>query len=130
MDWKQCFKGKKILLAEDDEVTQEMMQDIFQSMNVEIIIANDGNEVVKKFQEGEFDLILMDIWMPNKDGMKATSEIRELEKGKTPIPIIALTASVLPSEKEAVLAAGVNTILFKPINLEELRNTMYKYLGS
>jgi CheY-like chemotaxis protein len=127
MDWKQCFIGKKVLVAEDDLVNQELMQDIFSSMGISIEIAKDGNEAVEKVKNGAFDLVLMDIRMPNKDGIQASKEIRSLENGKQ-IPIFALTASVLPSDKEEIILCGVTDFLSKPIDLNELREKMAKVL--
>ncbi len=128
MDYKTCFAGKKILLAEDDTTNQEMMKDILGGMQCQIEIAKDGNEAVTKFSQGSFDLILMDIRMPNKDGIQATREIRALEKGNKKIPILALTASTLNSERESIISAGVDDFLQKPINLEELRKKMAQHL--
>lgn len=127
MDWKTCFQGKKILIAEDDSVSQELMKDIFQQMNCTVEIAKDGSEAVEKFKQGSYDLVLMDVRMPNKDGMEATKEIRAFEGSNRHTTIFALTASVLEN-KEPILQAGVDDLIPKPINIEELRNKMAKFL--
>jgi two-component system, sensor histidine kinase and response regulator len=123
MDWKTCFKGKKVLIAEDDSVTREMMQDVFELMGCDFTFALDGNEAVEKYKEGKFEILLMDIRMPNKDGETAIKEIRALEKEGERIPIIALTASI-----EKQLGDIVDARIEKPIHLEDLRTTMAKLL--
>lgn len=123
MDWKTCFKGKKILLVEDDEVNQQLMKDILQNMNCEMDLAVNGNQAIEK-SSGTYDLILMDVRLPEKDGLQATKEIRA--KGiKT--PIFGLTASVTDT-KSSLMGAGMNEVLQKPIDLDELRSKMAQVL--
>lgn len=121
MDWNQCCAGKKVLLAEDDNVNQELLKDILEQMGITLDIAKDGVEAVEKFKTGSYDLLIMDIRMPNKDGIQATREIRSLEKGNSHVPIFALSASTLESDKGQILEAGFNEFITKPIMLEELR---------
>jgi CheY-like chemotaxis protein len=128
VDWKSCFQGKKVLVAEDDEINRDLMTDILGLMHCAFEFACDGAEAVEKFQKGSYELILMDIRMPKKDGITATKEIRALEQGKTRIPIVALTASLLEEDKRNCIAAGVDDFVAKPIHLEELRQKMAKYL--
>lgn len=123
-----ALKDKKILVAEDDEMNRELMSDILQSMNLPVEFARDGNEAVHKFKQGKFDLILMDIRMPNKDGISATKEIRLLEPPGQRIPILALTASILEEEKQTCIEAGLDDFIYKPISLQILRNKITKYL--
>jgi two-component system, sensor histidine kinase and response regulator len=129
-DWKTCFKGKRILIAEDDAVSRDLMSDIFELMGCSAEFTVDGNQVVEKFQKGTFDLIFMDVRMPNKDGVSATKEIRALEKGGKRVPIIALTASILVEDRQMCIEAGVDEFISKPIHLDDLRSKMAKFLLS
>ena len=127
MDWKTCFKEKKILVAEDDTACQDLMKDVFEQMNCPIDLAKDGNEAVEKFKSGHFDLVILDVRMPNKDGMQAVAEMRSFESSGKHTPILALTASVVEG-RATLLSAGFDEVLEKPINLENLRNKMAKFL--
>ncbi|MCP5469159.1 MAG: response regulator [Chlamydiales bacterium] len=126
-DWKTCFRGKKILVAEDDELARELMNDVLSQMHCELDFAMDGNEVVEKVTKQWYDLVLMDIRMPNKDGVQATREIRALNSDHKRVPIVALTAASLEGE-ESLLQAGMNGVIFKPIILSHLRETMAEIL--
>lgn len=125
MDWKNRFKGKKILVAEDDIESQELMKDILLQMSCLVEIAANGNEAATMAIKDDYDLIFMDIRMPNKDGIEAIKEIRLAQKRH--IPIIALTASVIEN-RELILQSGADDLIHKPINLEEMRNKMAERL--
>ncbi len=120
------FAGKKILVAEDDEMNRALMEDIFQNMGCLFEFAVDGNQVVEKYKQEDFDLILMDIRMPKKDGIQAAREIRAMAKKR--VPIIALTASMVDHEKQTCLEAGIDDFIFKPIIIKDLKNKMTRYL--
>lgn len=122
------FKDKRILVAEDFIFNQELIQDIFEELGCKVDVADDGEQAIKKFQESAYDLILMDVQMPNKDGYDSTREIREIENGKKHIPIIALTASALSEDKEKCLAAGMDDYITKPIDLEQLKKKIGEML--
>lgn len=126
MDWKACFIGKKILVADDDAINREMMGDIFAAMQCQVEYAADGVEAIAQYKKGKFDLILMDIRMPNKSGIEATREIRALENGSRHTPIMALTASLLEEDRQECLKSGVDDFVLKPIHLEDLRQRMAK----
>lgn len=126
-EWKTCFKGKKILVVEDDTINQSLMEDILQGMQCEIDLATDGIQAVEKVAEHQYDLVLMDVRLPNKDGIQAAREIRNLEKGNKDTPILALTASAVENEG-TILQAGMNGMISKPIDLSELREKMAKIL--
>jgi len=127
MDWKTCFQGKKILVAEDDSINRELMSDILTQMQCQVDFAKDGNETVEKVSKGHYDLVFMDVRMPDKDGMQAAKEIRGLENDSKNVPILALTASSTES-KEDILQSGMNDMVSKPINLTELREKMANVL--
>ncbi len=116
----------KLLVAEDNKANQMFMEILLKKMNIDYDIANNGEEVVQLFENDNYDIILMDINMPLISGIEATQIIRE--KNKT-IPIIALTAAVLDDEERKYLNAGMNDVLEKPLNIENLKIILNKYLN-
>lgn len=122
------FTGKKILVAEDYFVNQEVTQDILELMDFTVEIAENGREALEKFEAGSFDAILMDIQMPEMDGYQATAAIREKEDASNRIPIIALTANALSGDREKCLAAGMDDYLSKPVEAVKLEEILKKYI--
>jgi len=118
-DWS----GARILVAEDDPVNQLVVQAMLENLGVYVEIASHGADAVKLSEEGEFDLILMDLHMPYMDGLQATEVIRA--RGDC-TPIVALTANILPETTQECLDMGMNGYLSKPMTIEdlELRLTM------
>ncbi|MGJ0297691.1 response regulator [Aliarcobacter cryaerophilus] len=118
--------GIKVLLVEDNEINQEVASVFLKKANIEVDIANNGLEAVNMHKENQnkYDLILMDLQMPILSGYDATRKIRELDKD---IPIVALTAAAMIEDKEKVLSCGMNDHLGKPINSDDLYNTIIKY---
>jgi len=108
---------KKILVAEDVELNQYLARHILESWNVEVKIASNGKEALEQVQAEYFDCILMDVQMPEMDGIEATQHIRKLSDPlKANIPIIALTANALKGDSEKYIAAGMNDYLAKPFD--------------
>ncbi|MBV1865255.1 MAG: response regulator [Rhodobacteraceae bacterium] len=107
----------RILVAEDNKTNQLVLRKMLGAINVELCITNNGMEVVEKFTEFEPDLILMDISMPEMDGMEATQIIRVFEEGHqlARCPIIALTANAMEGDREKYLEAGMDDYLTKPL---------------
>ena len=125
------FAGRRILVAEDVEINREIVQALLEDTGIKLVFACDGTEAVEKFTAapGEYDLILMDIHMPEVDGYEATRRIRASGlQGADAIPIIAMTANVFREDIERCLAAGMNSHLGKPINLDKLLAELKKYL--
>ncbi|GAI80923.1 unnamed protein product, partial [marine sediment metagenome] len=120
------FAGK-VLVVEDDSVNQKTILAMLKKVGLETDVANDGEQAVQKATDGHFDLVLMDMHMPNMNGYEATKALRK--KGFT-IPIVALTASVMKSDADRCLAAGCDHYLPKPIDREKLFETLGKYLPS
>jgi CheY-like chemotaxis protein/HPt (histidine-containing phosphotransfer) domain-containing protein len=113
-------KGR-ILLAEDNEINQEIAIELLEHVGVEVTVASNGQEAVDLFLERDFDLILMDIQMPLMDGADATRAIRTSGKaGADAIPILAMTAHAMSSDREKSLNAGMNDHLTKPIDPQAL----------
>jgi len=111
------LRGLKILLVEDNLINIKVAGHLFRRWGVELDIAMDGNKALEIFEPGKYDLILMDLHLPHKDGFEATQEIRQLDKK---IPIIALTAAALEEEKEKVFASGMNEFVTKPFKLDDI----------
>ena len=120
-----------ILLAEDNIVNQLVAKGILESLKCNVEIACDGIEAFELFKKYSYDLIFMDCQMPKMDGYNATKEIRTFEKKHSyskQIPIVALTAHALPSEREKCLAAGMDDFITKPFELEELKKVIQKWV--
>jgi PAS domain S-box len=123
--------SKKVLLAEDDLVSKNMMIIILEKNGFEVISVENGIDAISAFENGAFDLILMDINMPLMDGYLATTIIRlkEQELGiKSRTPIIAMTAYALRGDREKCLAAGMDDYLSKPINICKVMAVIGKYV--
>jgi CheY-like chemotaxis protein len=117
----------KILLAEDNKVNQEVAVSMLSRQGYDVIIANNGEEVVKAVQNESFDLILMDVQMPLMNGYEATGIIRQMEKQThRRIPIIGLTANAMNGDREKCIDAGMDDYLSKPVNMKNLLTTVSK----
>lgn len=118
--------GLRILVAEDHEVNRILIKHIFKNHNITLTFAMDGKEAVEKVANNSYDLIFMDINMPNMNGVEATSKIRNELNDTT--PIIALTANVINGDVESYMEAGMNDYLSKPIIMSELKTLLIKYI--
>lgn len=115
------LKGLKVLVVEDNEVNQFLAKSLLEQRGIEVTIASNGMEGIDKVHELDFDLILMDIQMPVKNGIDATIEIRAMsDERKRNVPIVALTANALKGEEAGYYAAGMNHFLIKPFKEQEL----------
>ena len=120
----------KILLAEDNKINQKVALLNLNNLGHKVDIANNGKEAVEKFKEGDYDLIFMDVHMPEMDGMQATKKIREIEKNSgriKKIPIIAMTANTSEDERKKYLAAGMDDYVGKPFKQKELIEIFKKF---
>ncbi|RKY06195.1 MAG: hypothetical protein DRP66_09295, partial [Planctomycetota bacterium] len=118
------FSGK-VLLTEDSEGCQALAKRILKRYGLEVVIVDNGKEAIEKARLEQFDLILMDIQMPGLNGIEATKKLRE--EGIT-TPIVALTAYAMPKDRANCMAAGCDDYISKPIDLEELRRVLKKYV--
>lgn len=126
------LEGKRVLLVEDNELNAEIAQVVLETMDLEVDLAEDGVVCVKKLCEAEdnrYDVILMDIQMPNMNGYEATQRIRGLEdRRKANIPIIAMTANAFDEDKRMAFEAGMNGHLGKPIEPEKIMKALAEVL--
>jgi len=118
----------QVLVAEDNPTNQLLIQTLLNRHGIDAEIANNGQEAVDLSLQKTYDLILMDIHMPFKDGLKATEEILSLHKA--PPPIVALSANAFKEDRERFLAAGMVDTLTKPIDKSELLRVLEQYLSS
>ena len=119
--------GAQVLLAEDNPINSMLGMELLAMVGVVATPAMNGVEAVELARQRRFDLILMDVHMPEMDGLTATRTIRSLPSGGD-VPIIAMTASVLQAEREACQAAGMNAHLAKPIDTQALFQTLLQWL--
>jgi len=131
IDYNGIFKGKKILLAEDVEINKEIIQTLIEPTLLEMDWAKNGAEAVTLFGNSpyKYDLILMDVQMPEMDGYEASRKIRLLEKTmeSSSVPIVAMTANVFKEDVEKCLKSGMNNHISKPINVSEFFGILKKY---
>jgi len=115
----QSLKGARILVAEDNEVNQQVVSEFLKLGGLEVVVAGDGEQALQKLRAEPYDAVLMDMMMPHMDGLEATRRLREEPRFKR-LPVIALTANATPEDRERCLEAGMNDFLTKPIDPSEL----------
>lgn len=128
---RKLIEGKRILLAEDNELNAEISMMILSDVGFTVERVADGTEAVsavEKNPDDYYDLVLMDIQMPLMDGYKATNLIRQLDGKKSQIPILALSANALEEDKRMSLAAGMNGHISKPVDVSKLCDAIFRVL--
>lgn len=121
----------KILLIEDNLLNQKVVIFNLKKFNYEITAFTNGREALESVKNNSFDLILMDIMLPEMNGYQVTEEIRKIEKEigiKNPVPIIALTANTYDNDREKCFNAGMNEYLAKPFTSEQLIEVIHKFI--
>lgn len=116
-------KGKRILIAEDNELNAEIAMTVLEENGILAECAEDGNvcvQMLEKMPEDYFDAILMDIQMPNMNGYEAARKIRTLKGKRSEIPIIAMTANAFEEDKQKAIDSGMNAHIGKPVDIEKL----------
>ena len=121
------LRGAEVLVAEDDEINQELIVECLSDYGINVTVANNGQEVLNCLEEKEFDCVLMDCQMPIMDGFEATRKIRAEEKYKD-LHIIALTGNALAGDRDKVHKAGMNHYFSKPYDFDELTSYLAKVL--
>ena len=129
---KEKFSGKRVLLAEDNMTNQMIAEAILTEAGLSVEAAHDGAEAVEKMEAapaGYYDIVLMDIQMPNMDGYEAAKRIRSMkEKEKAEIPIVAVTANAFEEDRRIALEAGMNAHLAKPYDIRAIMDTLRSFL--
>ena len=122
------IRGARILLAEDNEINQQVAQEILEQAALMVEIANNGLEAVEMAQKNPYDVILMDIQMPEMNGFEATEKIRKLDNEVKDIPIIAMTAHAMAGDREKSIEGGMNDHVVKPIDPDQLFSALVKWI--
>ncbi|MDR2358017.1 MAG: response regulator [Oscillospiraceae bacterium] len=131
-DMSGVFRGKRVLFAEDVEINREILIALLAPTEIELDCAENGVEAVEKFKRsvGGYDLILMDMQMPDMDGCEATRRIRALDfRWAKNVPIIAMTANVFREDVEKCIEAGMNDHIGKPIDIGEVLDKLRSYIS-
>ncbi|MEO5377187.1 MAG: response regulator [Magnetococcus sp. DMHC-6] len=115
--------GARVLLAEDNFINQQVARELLERVGVQVEIVENGQEALNRLEHATFDVVLMDVQMPIMDGYTATRQIRSQAKFKN-LPIIAMTAHIMESAREASLAAGMNDYIAKPIDIKRLYSVL------
>ena len=121
------FTGKHVLLVEDNAINQQVAAEFLKRFSLTVILANNGAEAVDWVKRESFDLVFMDLHMPVMDGLEATRRIRILPNGKN-LPIIAMTAAVMPEDRNRCAACGMVDFVSKPIDPDELTQAIRRWL--
>lgn len=120
-----------VLLAEDNAVNQEIAQEYLTRLGCTVTVVDNGRDAVDRFTESRFDIVLMDVQMPEMDGIEATRRIREIESGRNArqTPIIAATAHAFQEDRDKCIAAGMNDFLSKPYTGKDIEPILHRWLG-
>jgi len=128
-DITEKLEGKRILLAEDNELNAEIAETVLVEAGIEVKRVEDGLQCIeklKKMPENYYDVILMDVQMPNMDGYTATQRIRDLDDSRAEIPIIAMTANAYDEDRRKAQEAGMDGFLAKPLDVDEMMRLLGK----
>lgn len=128
-DITEKLKGKRILLAEDNDLNAEIAETVLVEAGIEVKRVEDGLQCIeelKKMPENYYDVILMDVQMPNMDGYTATQRIRDLDASRAEIPIIAMTANAYDEDRRKAQEAGMDGFLAKPLDVDEMMRLLGK----
>ncbi|HRD96884.1 MAG TPA: PAS domain S-box protein [Rubrivivax sp.] len=125
---RQLHRGARVLLAEDNEINVEVVQELLHAVGLDVVVAGNGRAAVEAAQQDGFDLILMDMQMPEMDGLEATRRIRQLHDHAA-TPILALTANAFTDDRQACLGAGMDTMLTKPVDPALLYESLLQWLA-
>ncbi len=118
------FFGKRALVADDYPASQEMFQEMLELLGFNVDVADDGERALEMYNKNFYDVILMDIKMPIKNGYEVTEDIRRIEKNKRHTVIVALTANAMAGDKERCFAAGMDAYFTKPADIRKLRSIL------
>ncbi|HGY1083348.1 TPA: response regulator, partial [Aeromonas salmonicida] len=122
------FDGLRILLAEDNELNQQVAMELLRAVGADVSIAGNGAIALQMAAQQPYDLILMDMQMPVMDGLAATRQLRQQESDGHQIPILAMTANVMAGDRERCLAAGMDDHIAKPIDPDKLYAALQRWV--
>jgi CheY-like chemotaxis protein len=122
-------RGKRVLVADDDEINQALARLLLTDVGLELDVVDNGLATLRMAEKNDYALILMDMQMPEMDGIQATQAIRRLPGRGATVPILALTANAFAEDREKCLAAGMNDFVTKPVEPDTLFQTLLKWLG-
>jgi CheY-like chemotaxis protein len=125
----EFLTGQHILIVEDNKINQMLVANMLRKRGAQVTTANDGIDGIDAINQGDFNLVLMDIQMPRMDGYRAVAEIRRMKTAKAQLPIIALTASTFINEKEKAQLFGMTDHIGKPFSPDELLQKITKVLS-
>ncbi|TNF36281.1 MAG: response regulator [Gammaproteobacteria bacterium] len=128
--YHDSLQGIKVLVVDDNEINIKLSHSLLENRGIVVTSATDGEQAVKLCRDNVYDLVLMDLHMPKMDGFAATAAIRKLEGYCQTVPIIALTANILPDEQKRAITTGMNDILVKPITESRLLDTLLKWTNA
>jgi signal transduction histidine kinase/DNA-binding response OmpR family regulator len=123
----RALRHLKVLVAEDNPVSQEVMRHILEGLGCQVEVASDGRQALEAFERKRFNIVLLDCQMPDVDGYQVASEIRQREGARQRTPLLALTASAMESDRQHCLAVGMDEYLTKPVNERILREVLSRW---
>jgi CheY-like chemotaxis protein len=119
----------KLLVVDDDNLSRSMMQILLTQQGHSVDFAANGTEALEAVKSHKYDLVFMDLVLPDMNGRDLCRQIREWEAGKTHLPIVALTAYAIPGQPLELLKAGMDDYVFKPYNLRQISRMIHLYTG-
>lgn len=126
---RAAHEGKRVLVAEDTAQIQMILRKILGQAGLDVTVVDDGRKAIEQFSQQPFDIVLMDLQMPNVDGLTATREIRAMPSGKR-VPILAITGNAFDGDRTRCITAGMSDVLVKPIRLERLCESVAFWLNT
>jgi CheY-like chemotaxis protein len=120
---------KTILVAEDRDVSRELIHSVLTASGYNVVLAEDGRQALEKAATLRADLVILDLYMPHVDGFGVLQELRA-DPRYTKVPVIALTASAMAGDRDKAIQAGFSEYISKPVNIAQLRREVARLLGS
>jgi CheY-like chemotaxis protein len=121
------YRGRRVLLVEDEPINREVMSVLLESLNLHVETAEDGRVALDRVEQNRYALIIMDMQMPTMDGLDATRQIRLMPNG-VGVPIIATTANAFADDRQRCLEAGMNDFVPKPVDPDQLFSILLTWL--